>query len=176
MIRFMLAIILYTGVCLGPAQAAIATLSADLDCLQANAGLGTCGAGGSGTGSAAMTLDTDTGDFSWVVSWSGLSGNIFAAHFHGPATPNQNAGIEVPIDISSNPSLGMATLDAPQTTALLAGLWYINLHTDNFPGGEIRGQVNVDSVNVIPVPAALWLFVTALIGLVGFSRRTSAKT
>ena len=166
--RYIVAVILFSCV-LAPAQAAIVNLSADLNCVQANAGAGTCGAGGSGTGSAAMTFDTDTSLFDWDVSWSGLSGNITVGHFHGPAFPNSNAGVQVAIDVNTNPSLGFTILTAPQAADLLSGLWYVNLHTDNFPGGEIRGQVNV-----VPVPAALWLFGTALIALVGFGKRSKA--
>jgi len=28
-----------------------------------------------------------------------------------------------------------------QLADLLAGKWYVNLHTANFPAGEVRGQV-----------------------------------
>lgn len=169
MARIILVLIVSTCACLGSAQAALINFAADIDCAQANAGAGTCGAGGSGTGSAAMTLDTDTNEFDWLVEWSGLSGAVTIAHFHGPALPNQNAGVEVAIDVSSIPSAGMATISPSQASDLLAGLWYINIHSTAFPPGEIRGQVNV-----IPVPAAVWLFATALIGLIGFSRRKTA--
>jgi len=168
MVKYLVALIVYSCVLFTSAQAAVVNLSADLNCSLANAGSGTCSAGGTGTGSAAMTIDTGTNDFNWNISWSGLSGNITNAHFHGPALPNQNAGVEIPITFSLNPAIGNATLTTPQASDLLAGLWYINLHTDSFPAGEIRGQVEV---NVVPVPAAAWLFGTALIGLIGFSKR-----
>jgi len=171
MAKYLIALILCSGALLTSAQAAIINLSADLNCSLANAGSGTCGAGGTGTGSAAMTLDTGTNDFNWNISWSGLSGDLTNAHFHGPALPNQNAGVQIPIIFSLNPAIGNATLTVPQASDLLAGLWYINLHTQSFPAGEIRGQVEV---NVVPVPAAVWLFGTALIGLVGFSKRRKA--
>jgi len=38
----------------------------------------------------------------------------------------------------------------------------------------IDGSVNVSSVSTVPVPAAIWLFGSGLIGLVGFSRRKSS--
>ena len=168
MAKYLIALILCSCALLTSAQAAVVNLSADLNCSLANAGSGTCGTGGTGTGSAAMTLDTGTNDFNWDISWSGLSGSLTNAHFHGPALPNQNAGVQKTIDISLNPAIGSATLTAPQASDLLAGLWYINLHTQSFPAGEIRGQVEV---NVVPIPAAAWLFGTALIGFVGMSRR-----
>jgi hypothetical protein len=36
---------------------------------------------------------------------------------------------------------GTLTLDAAQLTALLEGRTYVNIHTANNPGGEIRGQI-----------------------------------
>jgi hypothetical protein len=139
-------------------------LFANMDGAQANAGVGT---GSAGTGSAAMTFDTDTSLFSWDISWSGLTGTETAGHFHGPALLDQNAGVQVPIDVFSNPSMGSTTLSAAQSSDLLAGLWYINIHTDFAPGGEIRGQVQV-----VPVPAAAWLFLSGLVGL-GLLRKAS---
>jgi len=143
--------------------AAIFALQASLDSAQANAGAGT---GSLGTGIAEMVLDTTTTEFSWFATWSDLSGPATAAHFHGPALPNQNAGIQIPIDHLSNPSLGFATLTTAQVDDLLAGLWYLNIHTALNPGGEIRGQVQV-----VPVPAAAWLFGSGLLGLIGIARR-----
>lgn len=145
--------------------AAIVNLTAVLDGAQANAGAGT---GSSGTGSATMTLDTTSNLFSWNVLWSGLT-NETNAHFHGPALPNQNAGVQVGIGVGSNPAISSATITSGQATDLLAGLWYINIHTSVFPGGEIRGQVST-----IPIPAAMWLFGSGLLGLVGIARRKKA--
>ena len=40
---------------------------------------------------------------------------------------------------------------------------------------NLRGSGAIDnlSYNVVPVPAAAWLFGTALLGFIGFSRRTA---
>jgi hypothetical protein len=43
----------------------------------------------------------------------------------------------------SSPVNGSATLTAEQVTDLMAGKWYLNVHTAGNPGGEIRGQVVV---------------------------------
>ena len=147
----------------GSAWSVIINLSASMDCAQANAGLGTCGAGGTGTGTASITLDTATNLLNWNVSWSGLSGADFLAHFHGPALPSQNAGVQVGIGIPS-PRIGNAILSAAQAADLLAGLWYVNIHSTTFQGGEIRGQV-------VPEPATALLVVAGLIGLSVSMRR-----
>ncbi len=158
--------LLFTLLLLLPLSAGAATvaLEATLDGAQANAGGGT---GSSGTGFAQMTLDTNSLLFNWNASWSGLSGAATAAHFHGPASPTQNAGVQVGIDHTSNPSIGSTTLSQAQANDLLAGLWYLNIHTATNPGGEIRGQVQV-----VPLPAAFWLLATGLLGLAGVGRRT----
>jgi hypothetical protein len=150
------------------ASAVIIPLSATIDCAQANAGAGTCGAGGSGTGSATITLDTVSNLLSWNIQWSGLSAPITVAHFHGPALPSQNAGVQVNFGSISglvSPSIGSTTISALQESDLLNDLWYINIHSTSFTGGEIRGQVTV-----IPEPATLMLVAVGL-AVVGAARR-----
>jgi hypothetical protein len=40
-----------------------------------------------------------------------------------------------------SPMKGTATLDDKQAADLMAGQWYVNIHTKQNPSGEIRGQV-----------------------------------
>jgi ABC-type transport system substrate-binding protein len=95
-----------------------------------------------GTGAATATLDTATKTFSWKVEYSGLTGPATMAHFHGPAAPGVAAGVAVPITgPMASPLVGSATLTDPQIADLEAGKWYVNVHTAQFPKGEIRGQV-----------------------------------
>lgn len=92
------------------------------------------------TGTADITYDTESKELSWTVEHSGLSGDVTAAHFHGPAAPGENAPPVVPIEVA-NLAQGSATLDDTQATALTDGQLYLNLHTAANPDGEIRGQV-----------------------------------
>lgn len=112
--------------------------------------------GFSPSGNGVVTLDTDSNLFSWTISYQGLTGPIVApgAHFHGPADFGQTAGVELFIS-TGNPEepptsvlTGSATISNQQATDVLAGLWYVNIHTARNGAGEIRGQV-------VPAPAAI---------------------
>jgi hypothetical protein len=93
------------------------------------------------TGTVTVTFDTATKKVSWQGSYSGLSGAATAGHFHGPADPGKNAGVAVPIQAGSSPFQGSADLTDAQAADLMAGKWYVNVHTEAHKGGEIRGQV-----------------------------------
>jgi hypothetical protein len=95
-----------------------------------------------GKGTATASLDTTTKTLTWTVTYSGLSGPATAGHIHGPAAPGANAGVLVPFtgDLAS-PIKGSATLTDAQISDLEAGRTYINLHTADNKGGEIRGQL-----------------------------------
>ena len=95
-----------------------------------------------GTGNLQATYDTATKQLTYTVTYSGLTGNATAAHFHGPADPDKTAGVVVPVQGSvASPIKGTATLTDAQATDLLAGKWYFNIHTEANRPGEIRGQV-----------------------------------
>lgn len=97
----------------------------------------------SGSGTAEATLTTGN-VLTWKVSYAGLSGPVMGAHFHGPSISGQNAGVVVPMTGSlTSPISGSVTLTEGQSTDLLAGKWYVNLHTAANPNGEIRGQLNL---------------------------------
>jgi hypothetical protein len=90
-------------------------------------------------------------------------------HFHGPALPGANAGVQVNVGAISglaSPSIGSATLSATQESQLLSGQWYLNVHSALSPGGEIRGQVNV-----IPEPGTLALVALGVVAIALQRRR-----
>jgi glucose/arabinose dehydrogenase/plastocyanin len=96
------------------------------------------------TGTGTVTLDTGTNELSWQISYSDLEGNITAAHFHATAAYCEESGVEVTLS-TDNPIVGSTTLTDQQVEDLINGLWYVQIHTDLHPPGEIRGQV-------LPVP------------------------
>lgn len=87
-------------------------------------------------------LDKTTRLFRWKLSYTGLSGPATAGHFHGPAAIGANGGVALSLGGAlRSPMEGRATLTAVQAAELLAGKWYVNIHTAAHPGGEIRGQM-----------------------------------
>ena len=92
------------------------------------------------TGIGSVTLSPD-GFLHFNIVFDGLVAAQTAAHFHGPAIPGKNAPVQFPLPLGS-PIIGsVGPLDAVQQSDLLDGLWYVNIRSNQFPGGEIRGQV-----------------------------------
>ncbi len=91
------------------------------------------------TGTAEVTLDTEAKTVAWVYTHDGLSGDMTAAHIHGPATATEVAGPV--IDTMTETMEGSAPITDAQAAELMAGMYYFNVHTEKFPDGEIRGQL-----------------------------------
>ena len=92
------------------------------------------------SGSGTVVVDTAANTLTYDFALPTFSSALVGAHFHGPAARGEPASVK--IDIGSNPSSGtVAYLEADEAN-ILAGLWYVNFHTSNFPGGEIRGQLD----------------------------------
>jgi hypothetical protein len=100
-----------------------------------------------GVGTLMATLDTTTHEFKYHVEYSGLSGPVTGAHFHGPAAAGVSAKPVLPAKASATGGFieGTATLTSAQEKDLTDGMWYFNLHTAATPAGEIRGQVLLSS-------------------------------
>ncbi|MEZ4867661.1 MAG: CHRD domain-containing protein [Caldilineaceae bacterium] len=95
------------------------------------------------TGRAIMALVTDT--LYYRVTVADID-QVVAAHIHeGAPGVNGNPIITLfnggTFD-ASNPISGSVVLASEQITKLLAGGYYINVHTSDNPNGEIRGQIH----------------------------------
>jgi hypothetical protein len=118
------------------------------------------------TGTASGTVDTNTGELTWDIAWSGLTGDAFGLHFHRGAP---GVGGPITVDIftgmahdATDQHIGSAFISSDDVNELLAGLWYLNVHTAANPQGEIRGQV----IAAVPQPATLLLLISGLVGFV----------
>ena len=97
-----------------------------------------------GTGQLDAIYDASTRLFRWKVSWSGLSGVVTGAQFHGPADGGQVGPATMIWPGPFGPTYeGRATLTPEQAVDLLGGRWYLNVRTAANPAGELRGQLHV---------------------------------
>lgn len=98
-----------------------------------------------GSGTADLTYDPATRVVTWTISYSGLSGPATMAHFHGPGAVPGKSVVLVWLTkqgtAAESPIKGEATLTPEQAQQFTAGEWYINVHTQAHPAGEIRGRV-----------------------------------
>lgn len=96
------------------------------------------------SGTAHVVLDDVTRVVQLDGTYSGLTGDLSLAALHGPAPVGSGGDHVFSMSASGGTSgtfSGQTTLDATQVSEMLGGLFYIDLHTDTFGGGELRGQL-----------------------------------
>jgi hypothetical protein len=155
--------------------------------------------GSPGIGSALVTVDTVTNLMTVNVSFAGLLSPTIASHIHCCAPPGVNAIVATtvptfpgfPLGVTSGTYLQTFDLTLASTynpafiaahggtvagaeAAFLAGLTtgqtYLNIHTNLFPTGEIRGQLQA-----IPEPATLLLLTTGIMGVGALRKRRKPR-
>jgi hypothetical protein len=126
--------------------------------------------GSPGTGFETAVLNDAMTQLTVSVGFLNLVSTTAMAHIHCCAAPGTNASVVLPF--TGFPTGGtsgaythtftLATdltgiTPANFTSALLAGNAYTNIHTAEFPGGEIRGQLAA-----VPEPGTFVLFTSVL--------------
>src|SRR5687768_18530438 len=151
--------------------------------------------GSPGIGSALVTIDTVTNLMTVNVAFAGLVGPTTIAHIHCcagpggiaipastvPSFPGFPTGVttgtylqtfDLTLASTYNPAFiaahggTVASAQAAFIAGLLNGQAYFNIHTTQFPNGEIRGQLQA-----IPEPATLLLLTSGVVGVVGALRK-----
>ena len=134
-----------------------------------------------GSGTAVINYNTAADTFTYNLSWQNLTGDTTMGHIHlGP--PGVSGPIIIPFYMSSLPATGTlnGTLTATDITPAMgvttiaevaqnieSGNAYVNLHTAQYPNGEIRGQLAVTSA--VPEPTSVLLTALGSSSLLGFA-------
>jgi uncharacterized protein (TIGR03118 family) len=95
-------------------------------------------------GTAVGSISIAGSNLTYDVSFSGLSAPATASHIHVGANPTNTSSVLIPLNGASGPAgklSGTVLLTADQLADIVSGHAYINIHTGNHPGGEIRGQI-----------------------------------
>ena len=104
-----------------------------------------------GNGTFAVTADPTALTLVAHVNTSGVD-DATAAHLHD-GYAGSNGGVAIGLTQDSGNVALWSAVDAPinaaQLAALRSGRYYVNVHTPANPGGEIRGQVATDSIEVL---------------------------
>ena len=91
------------------------------------------------TGRATLLLSPDEKTARVSLTFESLSTAQTDAHIHGPAAPGVSAAPIFPLPLGQISDFAI-TLTPAQVQDLKNGLFYVNVHSTNFPAGEIRGQ------------------------------------
>lgn len=96
------------------------------------------------TGLARVFVNESAGTVNFTVIFSGLTSNQVGAHIHSPGAIGVNGPVIIDLGTPGGTSgtiTGSAAITPTQIAQLRSHSAYINVHSANFPGGEIRGQL-----------------------------------
>ena len=124
------------------------------------------------TGNATVVLNAAQTQLSVSVQYQNLNAAYTASHIHGPAPLGTNASVKWGFvgaaagwvftagTTSGTLTNFLVTGITPTDVANLnSGLFYVNIHSQTFPGGELRGQLGSQPV---PTARTTWKRVKAL--------------
>lgn len=90
-------------------------------------------------GEAQFSYDSQSGRLEYYLTYDGAAPTKI--DLHGPAKPDGNGPVILSFPVSASPVSGTATLTKGQADTLLAGTAYVDMHSQAYPDGEIRGQI-----------------------------------
>lgn len=108
------------------------------------------------TGNIVLVLNDAQTELSFTIDYQGLSSPEVGAHIHN-AGPRDNGPIVFALPLGT-PKVGVWQIPANYVTELLAGRLYVNIHTQNYISGEIRGNIGAP----VPVENHTWGAIKAL--------------
>ncbi|WP_124033448.1 CHRD domain-containing protein [Herpetosiphon llansteffanensis] len=108
--------------------------------------------GSNGMAMGTIQINTAANTLSYNLSYHDLSSAETAAHIHGFAPRGTNTGVLFHLPLGAS-KVGTLNYAENQEAGILAGQTYINIHTENFPNGEVRGQLDgAQSLCATPTP------------------------
>ncbi len=102
--------------------------------------------GTTATGYARVVVNEAAGTLQFTVVFNGLSSTQTASHIHAPGAIGQSVGVAInfgAVGGTSGTVSGTTTITPTQLSQIRAHLGYVNVHSTNFPNGEIRGQLGI---------------------------------
>lgn len=97
-----------------------------------------------GSGFARVNVNADAGTLTWTIVFTGMTSSQIASHIHAPAPIGMNAGIAIDLGAiggTGGTITGSGVITPTQLLQLRQGLGYVNVHSANNTGGELRGQL-----------------------------------
>ena len=110
--------------------------------------------GSTGSGVANLMLNGDATVLTYNITFSGLTGPEVAAHIHRP-----DGSIAHALPLGSPKQGSWQNIGFIDVTSLQLGQLYILIHTNQNPGGELRGNIVAGNV---PVEHTTWGAIKAL--------------
>ena len=96
-----------------------------------------------GVGRVDFVLEHDTLKIFWVLTYRDLTTSPIGAHVHGPQTLGGEAAIlfDVAPEGLASPTSGSKLLSEGELAYLVSDRMYVNLHTEKYVAGELRGSI-----------------------------------
>ena len=100
-----------------------------------------------GAGEMSFVLDRRAMKLSWKMTFTGLTSPAVSAGIHGPGTPGVNSGVLFDLAPkglkrgTKGVTEGSVTLTDGELSYLLMDRMYVNIMTEKFKEGEIRGEI-----------------------------------